>query len=500
MTQRGGGKVGRLGMEIIISKRKNGYLQLVSSHFDKLLANGLAALGPSPSSMWMATLDTRTGQYPENDTRPPHIPRRHYRAIDAPRGCSLYWDQPAAVAAHELARLTGKESYGRAVDSYVAAFLERCVAKNGIFLWGNHYYWDAFQGKTLKFRSEETPQPVDFKLEEGDYHETRPIPPAWEIFWRVSPEKAEKEIRASITHSFCDAQSGAFNRHADGKLGCAFLESGGIIAESLAWLYEKTRDRSLLEQADRIINFSFGHRNAKTGLLENNPTDERWDKFICTTEIGLWGGSLLRAARRSGGQKKWGAIAGSAVLSYLEHAYDSSARKYFGRLLVVDGTPVLGGENIGIESNLLKKHQPGNYSDVWHPFFPVHDYPMPFAECCLSLYEFTKEHRYLSACEHWVEQIINSLPAREGKGGYAEHYGRCVHFLWRCGHVLDRKDYFEHARRVAREAVDVLFDCGMFRGHPGEHRYDAVDGVGYLLLALIALETDHDPDMMGTGW
>ena len=48
--------------------------------------------------------------------------------------------------------------------------------------------------------------------------------------------------------------------------------------------------------------------------------------------------------------------------------------------------------------------------------------------------------------------------------------------------------------------MEVLFDDGMFRGHPGEHRYDAVDGVGYLLLALIALETGQEPDLMGSGW
>ena len=52
--------------------------------------------------MWMASLDIRTGAYPENDMRPAHIPHRHDRAIDAPKGCSLYWDQPAVVAAHSV--------------------------------------------------------------------------------------------------------------------------------------------------------------------------------------------------------------------------------------------------------------------------------------------------------------------------------------------------------------------------------------------------------------
>jgi len=38
-----------------------------------------------------------------------------------------------------------------------------------------------------------------------------------------------------------------------------------------------------------------------------------------------------------------------------------------------------------------------------------------------------------------------------------------------------------------------------FRSHAGEDRYDAVDGVGYLLLALIYLETSKKPDYLGFG-
>jgi len=38
---------------------------------------------------------------------------------------------------------------------------------------------------------------------------------------------------------------------------------------------------------------------------------------------------------------------------------------------------------------------------------------------------------------------------------------------------------------------------GMFRGHPGEERCDAVDGVGLLLLALLDLDGAGEPDGMG---
>ncbi len=478
----------------------SGYLPLLGSHFDKLLARGRAAFGPSPSAMWMASLDTRTGEYPVDDARPPDIPRRHYRAIDAPKGCSLYWDQPSLVAAHALARRTGEAGYAEAANAYVLSFLERCVANNGMFLWGNHYYWDAFAGQTLKFRGSEDPHPVDPDTEAGEVHETRPIPPAWDLFERVSPDATAAGIRAYATHSLFDAEAGGFNRHADGHRGCAFLEAGGILVESLAWLAARTGETELLDQADRIVDFSFRHQNAQTGLLENNPTVQRWDKFACTTEVGLWGGCLLRAADRSGGRQDWVDKAAAAVSAFLARGFDASTGRYWGRLRVADGTPVLGAGATEADNAQSLTHQPGDYADVWRPLFPAHDYPMPFAECCLSLFARTGEPEYRTACERWAAQVEASLPARNGRGGYAEHYGRCIHFLWRCSRTLGTEPYETLARRVAAEAVDRLWDGDMLRGHPGEHRYDAVDGVGFLALALLALATGEDPDRMGTGW
>ena len=116
------------------------YLERITSHLDRILDTGTASFGPSPSSMWMASLDTRTGRYPEDDTRPARFPRRHYRAIDAPKGCSLYWDQPSLLAAYALSDLTEIAKYAQAADRYLADFMERSLAHNGVFLWGNHYY------------------------------------------------------------------------------------------------------------------------------------------------------------------------------------------------------------------------------------------------------------------------------------------------------------------------------------------------------------------------
>ncbi len=475
------------------------YCNLVKSHLDRQFKSGLADFGPVPTRMWMSSLDTRTGKYPEDDGRPAHIPRRHYRAIDAPKGCNLYWDQPSCVAANALSMITGDKSYSDAVDYYVSDFLERCIAKNGIFLWGNHYYWDAFQGKTLKFKGEEVPKPVDFETEIGDYHEARPLTPAWELFWKISPEKTEKGIRTYCLNSFFDMKTGGFNRHSDGKKGCAFIESGGIIAESLAWLYGKTCDKSLIDQTELIINYSFNEKEPGTGLVVNNPTVTRWDKLASTTECGLWGGSLLRASAHVKKKDEWIEKASSAVSAYLKYGFDGKSGKYWGRLRVADGSPIIGKSESDKLNDISEKHQPLDYSEIWRPLFPAHDYPMQFAECCLTLYEITGEDKYKVACERWVGQIRKSL-SETNHAKYAEHYGRCIHFLWRTGQALKRDDYAELAIHLADDAVKSLYDNGMFRSHPGEHRYDAVDGTGFLMLALLCLEAGNEIDMMGMGW
>ena len=96
--------------------------------------------------------------------------------------------------------------------------------------------------------------------------------------------------------------------------------------------------------------------------------------------------------------------------------------------------------------------------------------------------------------------VERSLPARGGRGAYAEHYGRCIHFLVTCARVFDREDCRSLAHRAADEALEVLSAQDMFRTHPGEDRYDAVDGLGYLFMALMDLATGEDGDLMGSGW
>jgi hypothetical protein len=63
---------------------------------------------------------------------------------------------------------------------------------------------------------------------------------------------------------------------------------------------------------------------------------------------------------------------------------------------------------------------------------------------------------------------------------------------------LDANRLLEEAHAVADEALQAFFEEGMFQGYPGSHVYEAVDGVGFLLLALLFLE--HGQEGFLPGW
>jgi len=460
------------------------YLALIRGHFDGVLRTGRDGYGPDKTPLWLSAIDVRKGGLPE---RPDPKLRHWYRTIHAPNGSTLYWDQPALVAAIAVSRLTGDPRYEQAARDYVAEFLKRCVSPaNGLFMWGNHIYYDVTTDQLVKI---------------GAWHrEARPLPPAWELFWNADPAATARAIRQVGQQHVVDPQSGEFNRHgstekrpdAHGTTGCPFLEAGGIICESLCWLAAKQggHDEGLTDLALRVARFSYNARDPQTGLVRNKPGADRWDFHVSTTEIGLWADSLLRSAEYTG-VEEFREMAQQAVAAYLRFGWDEANGQYWGSVRVTDGKPWL---------DRATEYQPGKYSDPWlQATCPTHDYPMSMAEACLTLSQQTGQPEFRQAAERWTQVVRASLPANQGHGAWADQYGRCIHFLVRAAAILDRPELNTLAHRVADEAIEQLYlpDCRMFRSHPGEDRCNAVDGPGILFLALIYLQTGTEPHGFG---
>jgi hypothetical protein len=441
------------------------YLSTIASHLHQLEQ----AAAQLDTAMWPSVLDARTGRFPDGD----HIPQRVYRLIGAPRGSTLYWDQPMIAAAYALSALTGSPHYAQAADRYIDEFLATCVAEDGLFLWGNHRYYDLCERRVVAFHQ--------------GHHELRPLTPAWERFWSRAPEQTAAYIRAMARRHIYDPDTGGFNRHDDGTKGHAFLEAGGVLVESLTWLYSKTKASDLLESALAVARYSYRHRDPATGLLPNEPDKGRWDAKVCTSEVGLWAQCLLRAHVHTSNDE-FLTMAHQATRAYLEHAYDAEFGHFFGQVRLRDGRQVVPDE---------PGYWPGRYADPWNTDqWPTHDYPMPLADACLALHALTDDPIYPEAVRRWTGIIMDGRPARTGGWTYAENYGQCIHLLTRAGLAWDEDALLADARQLADEAIERLSEGDMIQGYPGGHVYEAVDGVGYLFLALMALETRGTLDMI----
>ena len=74
------------------------------------------------------------------------------------------------------------------------------------------------------------------------------------------------------------------------------------------------------------------------------------------------------------------------------------------------------------------------------------------------------------------------------QGTYAGKYGRTISFFLHLYILTGERPYLEKARNFADEAIQKLNYKGLFRGHPAKPYYEAMDGVGYLLYALLELD------------
>jgi DUF1680 family protein len=80
----------------------------------------------------------------------------------------------------------------------------------------------------------------------------------------------------------------------------------------------------------------------------------------------------------------------------------------------------------------------------------------------------------------------SEVPGR--KGTYAGKYGRTISFFLHLYVVTGDRQYLDEAHKFADEAIKKLHHKGLFRGHPAKPYYEAMDGVGYLLYALLELD------------
>lgn len=480
--------------------RAESYLDLVRRCADTLIEKGRDRYGEVHSPLFMCVLDPETieasHEIPILDGLIRTEGRMHRRN---PGGCDLWEDQDLIRVLSILSERAGDPKYRQAAEEAIGHFLDVCrKPSTGLLTWGSHLYWDAF---------------TDAPGGDGDGagpHEILIREPRWEMMWGVRPEAVKSQIEGMWEWHVCDKETGLHNRHDDKSPGCDFAFSGSELILAFAFLHEKTGDPIWRDRAKLVLHHHWNARNSDTDLAPDAPSlTDRYDGLHAFTTLPGPHASLLLRAHEITGDPEYLEVALGHLAAYDRHAWNEEAATYWG-MLQLDGTPIPESEeslNRTRRIHVYEDFRPIGFIDVWRTVLYSYEFPLIAAQSYAHAARITGDERMKTAAARWAQVIRADLPPKTGrrwrrnleealpelaaKGGtYAENYGRAISFFLDASVVLDRPDLFETAKEIAGDAVAHLHhpESGLFLGHAAKGTYEATDGVGSLLYALLQLD------------
>ncbi len=465
---------------------RRAYVEYVRECVDLLIEHGTDRYGKVHSPILMNILDVRTRACPADPLPLDERFRVIRRGRRGPGGANLYLDQPTIRTMMALTQVTGQTKYADFARRSLSYTLKHLVDDKGLLWWGYHRHYDAHRDVMTGHS--------------GNHHEIHINQAIWPILWEVDRQAVVREIEAIWQWHVIDKATGEVNRHADGQRGCDFAMTGGEIARAFAFLSAKTGETKWLDRAKLVANWYWRARHPETGLIPNRPNagKQRFDGSHFDTSItGLMCPRLLDAARLTG-QAVFREQAVAYLKAYARLGYDADAKRFWGSLRL-DGTPV--PEPRVPEG--YAAYEPRGYIDLWQPYIAGYEHPIATAQAYAYAYEVTRDRALLDVAGKWLDVIRRAFPPRRCNpstwyadyarqwaphGTYAAHYGQTISFALHM-HALTRDaECLRFARTVAQEGVSKLYYRGLFRGHPRKPYYEAADGVGYLLYALLQLD------------
>ncbi|MFH1265698.1 MAG: hypothetical protein ABIK89_08210 [Planctomycetota bacterium] len=469
------------------------YLDYARECIELLIRHGTDRYGAIHSPLLMNILDVRTRTCPEDPLALDEAFRVTRRGRRGPAGGNLYMDQPTLRAMFALSRAAGDSRHASFARDCLNYNMERLVDEKGFFWWGWHRHYDAYRDLMTGHS--------------GNPHEIHVQEIIWPELWSVNPEAVTRQIEAIWEWHIIDKITGECNRHGDGQRGCDFAMSGGEMLYAFTFLHSKTGDRKWLDRAILVANYYWNSRHPETNLIPNRPNAGR-DRFdgshFDTSITGFLCRSLLRAFELSG-EPLFRDQAVAYLKAYDHYGYDTEAKQFWGSLKL-DGTPVPGPR----VASGYAQYEPRGHIDMWEPYVAGYENPIYTAQVYAFAYQQTKDKEFLEAARRWAGCIRRVFPPRScadntwygpyakdwaPHGTYAGLYGRTISFLLHLHRLTGEDEYRQFAREVAQEAVSKLYYQGLFRGHPAKPYYESVDGVGYLLYALVQL----DQSLEGSG-
>jgi hypothetical protein len=483
------------------------YIAYVRDCLDLLMTYGTDTYGPVHTPILVSILDVTSRISPADPLPLDEAWRVTRRERRNPAGANLLSDNTLLKTMLLLSQATGDSSYGEFADKYADYYLANLVDGEGLFWWGWHRHYDVFKDSMAGHA--------------GNHHEIHAINCIhWEHLWQINEEAVEKEIEALWQWQVINKKTGEINRHADGQEGCDFSMSAGAIIEAFSFLYHKTKQSIWLDRAKLLSDYYWERRNTETDLFPERPNAgmERFDGSSFLTSIsGLYCHSLQTAYEMTG-EPVFKDQAVKILKAYALYGFDEKTGRFWGALQL-DGTPLPGPR---LQDDYAQ-YEPRGHLDLWEPYAAGYQYAIYTAQAYAYAYQLCQEPLFLKTAERFADWIMQTPPGspeteqtwyreyteRFGRyGTYAGKYGRTISFYIHM-FVITREDkYLEEAKAMADMAIDKLYYKGLFRGHPAKPYYEAMDGVGYLLYALLELEGVVDkPDkvlsdqaiLVGTG-
>lgn len=479
------------------------YASYVKECLDILTEHGVDRYGDVHAPILVSILDVETRTCPPLPETLDEYFRVTRRDRRSPGGSNLLTDQPTLKTMYALSDITGKSDYADFADRYATYVMKNLVDEQGFFWWGWHRHYDVFKDS----KKGHNPNMAKWgkNVIPHEIHAMNGI--AWDRLWAVDKDAVTREIEAIWSWHVINKESGEINRHGDGNKGCDFTMSGGAFIEAFAFMYSETREQQWLDRARLVADYYWKRKNPKTNLLPERPNagKKRFDGSSFVTSItGLHCHSLLRAYELTK-VESFRDYALTYLKAYARYGFDEKTGKFWGALRM-DGTPIPGPrvftKNIDSKSGYAAA-QPRGHLDLWEPYVAGYQYAIYTAQACAYAYQLTGDPDMLTAAKRfaaWISKVPPGSIETEGtwykdysegpgrKGTYAGKYGRTISFLLHLCVLTGDHQYLKRARSMADTAIEKLCHKGLFRGHPAKPYYEAMDGVGNLLYALLQLD------------
>jgi len=469
-------------VDVVAAAHTSKYWVKAQACLDMLIKHGQDTYGRTEAPILVSILDVNTLECPREPKTYDEawrVIRRHRRN---PAGADLATDMQSLRA---MKRLGG--AYERFAKDYIKYYMTHFIsAKQRLVCWGWHEYYDVFTDRCVFDQHE-----LHAGLDSID----------WSLLWEAHPAALKRQAQKTWEWHVVDKNTGEINRHGDGQRGCDFTMSAGSYIELFAFMYKATRESLWLERAKLIAYYYWGTRNKTTNLIAERPNAgaSRFDgSHFVTATTGPYCLGLLYAYDQTRDLVfKDHALA--YLKAYARYGYDSKTKRYWGSLQL-DGTP----NTAPVTLEDYGKYEPRGYLDLWKPYIAGYQHALYTAAAYLKAYEVSMDPDMLTQAERFAHWIVDERPGQGGiqngrwyaeyaaqwapKGTYAGHYGRAISFLVGMHKTTGTQAWLNAAQELADEAIEKLYRNGLFLGHPGKDYYEAVDGVGYLLNALLNLD------------